>query len=82
MGKKRVTGLFEATYDPGDPRTPDQLRQVTRNAMEIGLSGDGGFLAAYAVTSASTDPDPEPTPEDPGEPKDPFEPVPDGSVAG
>lgn len=65
MGKKRVTGLFEATYDPEDPRTLDQLRRVTRNAMENGLLGDGGFLAAYAVTSASTDPDPEPTPEDP-----------------
>lgn len=74
MGKKRVTGLFEATYDPDDPRSLEELRQVTRNAMEIGLSGDGGFLAAYAVTSASTDPDPEPTPEDPGPSKDPNAP--------
>lgn len=73
MGKKRVTGLFEATYDPEDPRTLDQLRQVTRNAMEIGLQGDGGLLAAYAVTSASTDPDPEPQPEEP-DPVPPFDP--------
>lgn len=61
MGKKRVTGLVEITFPADEPRTVEELKLVSRNAMEIGLSGDNGTLAAFAVTSAFTEPDPEPS---------------------
>jgi hypothetical protein len=71
MGKKRITAIVEVTYAPDDARSLDELRVVTSQALSDGAEMYQGHLAAYAVTSASVDPDAEPTADDvPSEPVD------------
>lgn len=72
MGKKRVTGLFEVTFSADAANTPEELAQIAGVAMQTGgLDLIGGTLAAYVVTSAFVEPDPEPVVGD-----GPAEPIP------
>lgn len=60
MGRKRITAVIEVTYEGDDPRSMDDLKRATLESAGYGLARDGATLGAFAVTNASTDPDPEP----------------------
>lgn len=62
MGRKRITAVIEVTYDEDDPMydQDDELERETLYVVRRGLGQRGAELAAFAVTNASVDPDPEP----------------------
>ena len=60
MGLKRVAAIIEVVYAGDDPRSLLELKQRTKEGCVYGVRTEEGLLAAFAVTGASVDPDPEP----------------------
>lgn len=60
MGMKRITGLFEVTYPADDTRELEELKTTTVTGFSAGVMSYGGLVAAFTVTSAFIEPDPEP----------------------
>ena len=65
MGLKRLGIALEVTYAEDDPRTLDELAEVTAQTIGDALVPVTGTLAMIRVLSSSVDPDREISVDDP-----------------
>lgn len=70
MGFKRIVAIAEITYPADDPRTLDELREVTSQGIIAGTEQLGSNGHYVTIHNASVDPDPEPTLPDVPDPRE------------
>lgn len=61
MGLKRIVAIAEITYPADDPRTLDELREVTRQGIIDGTAALGSNGYYVTIHNATVDPDAEPS---------------------